>query len=57
MAPFRYLLVNFDAEDLEKYRPGGFHPVHLEDIYADKRFKVVRSAPVGFLRSGWRVMN
>ncbi|KUL82072.1 hypothetical protein ZTR_09121 [Talaromyces verruculosus] len=47
IASFRYLLVDFEAEDFEKYRPGGFHPVHLEDVYDNNRYKVVHKLDAG----------
>lgn len=30
-----------DTEDLELYRKGGFHPVHLGDLYDDSRYRIV----------------
>lgn len=30
---FHFLPVDFDAEDLERYAPGGLHPTHLGDIF------------------------
>jgi serine/threonine-protein kinase SRPK3 len=51
---FRFLLVNFDAEDLEMYRPGGFHPVHLGDYYGDnKRFRIVHKLGAGGFSTVW----
>jgi hypothetical protein len=40
----RFQCVNFDSEDLERYEPGGFHPVHLGDYYDDTRYKIVHKA-------------
>lgn len=53
IASFRYLLVDFDAEDLEKYRPGGFRSVHLGDIYGHNRFKVVHKLGAGGFSTVW----
>lgn len=53
IASFRYLLVDFEAEDLEKYRPGGFHPVHLEDIYGNNRDKIVHKLDAGVFSTVW----
>lgn len=45
----RFLLPDFeDTEDLEKYRLGGFHPVHLRDTYHGGRYRVVHK-----LGAGW----
>jgi non-specific serine/threonine protein kinase len=34
-------------EPLEKYHPGGFHPVHLNDLFKDGRYKVIRKLGAG----------
>jgi hypothetical protein len=52
-ASFRFLLVNFDTEDLEMYRPGGFHPVHLGDYYAGKRYRIVHKLGAGGFSTVW----
>ena len=49
----RYLLSDFpDAEDLEKYEPGGFHPVHLGDTY-DDRYKIIHKLGSGGFSTVW----
>jgi hypothetical protein len=53
IASFRYLLVDFEAEDLEKYQPGGFHSVHLEDIYDNNRYRVVHKLGAGGFSTVW----
>lgn len=50
---FRFLLVNFDSEDLEKYRQGGFHPVHLGDLYCEKRYRIVHKLGSGGFSTVW----
>ena len=35
-----------DCEDLENYEPGGFHPIHLGDIY-DASYRIVHKLGFG----------
>jgi len=40
----RFLLpqsVGICTEDIERYRSGGFHPVHLGDMFDDERYRIV----------------
>lgn len=30
-----------DCEDIEHYEPGGYHPVLLDDVYDDNRYKII----------------
>ena len=30
------------CESLRSYCPGGYHPVHLKDLFKDGRYKVIR---------------
>lgn len=49
----RFLLVSFsDTEDLERYELGGFHPVHLGDVY-DERYRVVHKLGAGGFSTVW----
>ncbi|KAH7128946.1 kinase-like domain-containing protein [Dactylonectria macrodidyma] len=41
-----------ECEDLENYEPGGFHPVHLGDIY-DDRYRVVHKLGFGGFFTVW----
>lgn len=50
---FRFLLVNFETEDLEMYRAGGFHPVHLGDYYSDNRYRIVHKLGAGGFSTVW----
>lgn len=46
-----------DTEDVERYEPGGFHPVHLGDRYDGGRYRVAHKLGAGIMTSGaicWR---
>jgi hypothetical protein len=49
----RFQCVNFDSEDLERYEPGGFHPVNLGDYYDDMRYKIVHKLGAGGFSTVW----
>lgn len=40
------------SEDLEWYEPGGFHPVHLQDVY-DSRYSIVHKLGFGGFSTVW----
>jgi serine/threonine protein kinase len=49
----RFILVSLgDTEDLERYEPGGFHPVHLGDVY-DGRYRVMHKLGAGGFSTVW----
>ncbi|KAI1644296.1 kinase-like protein [Daldinia loculata] len=41
-----------ECEDLENYEPGGFHPVHLGDVY-DRHYRVVHKLGFGGFSTVW----
>jgi serine/threonine-protein kinase SRPK3 len=41
-----------DTEDLERYAPGGLHPVYLGDLY-DERYRVVHKLGAGGFSTVW----
>lgn len=56
MARAYYPLSLEDVEDIEHYRPGGFHPVHLGDIY-EGRFKVLHKLGAGGYSTTWLALD
>ena len=42
-----------DVEDLEKYVPGGYHPVQLDTTIADGRYKIVHKLGCGGFSTIW----
>jgi serine/threonine protein kinase len=48
----RFLRAGFDAEDLWRYEPGGYHPVYLGDVY-NERYQVVHKLGHGGFSTVW----
>ncbi|KAB5533421.1 kinase-like domain-containing protein, partial [Coniochaeta sp. 2T2.1] len=46
-----------DTEDVERYKPGGFHPVHLGDWYDGRRYRVVHKLGAGGFSTVWLVRD
>jgi len=42
-----------DEEDLEDYRPGGYHPVSIGDEFNSSRYVVVRKLGWGHFSTVW----
>ncbi|KAI5862584.1 kinase-like protein [Durotheca rogersii] len=54
VARFAYLPSEVGAcEDLENYKPGGLHPVHLGDVYDGGRYRVVHKLGFGGASTVW----
>lgn len=54
MRPRRFLPTRLQrTEDLESYRPGGFHPVSIGDCFAQGRYKVVHKLGHGGSSTVW----
>ncbi|KAM6536459.1 hypothetical protein FALCPG4_002463 [Fusarium falciforme] len=51
---FRFLLPSVgDTEDVERYEPGGFHPVHLGDKFDKGRYRVAHKLGAGGFSTVW----
>ncbi|KAI9815853.1 MAG: hypothetical protein M1826_001951 [Phylliscum demangeonii] len=44
------------SEYLEAYRPGGYHPVHLDEVF-NNRYRVIRKLGCGFFSSVWLAVD
>lgn len=54
IAQARYCYLHLDdVEDLEKYRPGGFHPLSIGDVFAESRYKVLHKLGYGGSSTVW----
>lgn len=42
-----------DEEDLEDYRPGGYHPVNIGDTFNSERYLIVRKLGWGHFSTVW----
>lgn len=42
-----------NTEDVERYKPGGLHPVHLGDKYDGRRYRVVHKLGAGGFSTVW----
>lgn len=49
----RALSCKVDAEPLERYRKGGYHPTHLGDTFKDGRYKIVHKLGWGGYATVW----
>jgi serine/threonine-protein kinase SRPK3 len=42
-----------DEEDLEDYRPGGYHPINIGDEFSSGRYLIVRKLGWGHFSTVW----
>ena len=52
MQPFDHFC-DTEAEPLHRYRAGGYHPVHLGDMFKDGRYKVLQKLGFGGFSTAW----
>ena len=41
------------VENLDGYRPGGYHPTHNEDLYSNGRYEIVHKLSFGSCSTVW----
>lgn len=46
-------VVTEDEEDLEDYRPGGYHPINIGDDFNGGRYVIVRKLGWGHFSTVW----
>lgn len=49
---YRFEHIDLDVEWIEDYRKGGYHPVHLHDIF-NQRYKVTAKLAYGSFSTVW----
>lgn len=49
----RFESITSPCEWVEDYRPGGYHPVHLGDVFNNGRYKVIRKLGEGSYSTVW----
>ncbi|KAI3321373.1 serine protein kinase [Xylariaceae sp. AK1471] len=49
----RFEPISLPCEWVEGYRPGGYHPVHLGDVFNDGQYKVIRKLGNGSYSTVW----
>lgn len=49
----RFETINSPCEWIEDYHPGGYHPVHLGDVFHDGRYKILRKLGDGAFSTVW----
>ena len=42
-----------DVEDLECYQPEGYHPVHIDDLYSNGRYRIIHKLGIGSYSTVW----
>lgn len=53
----RFKPMTTPCEWIERYRPGGYHPVHLGDQFNHGRYHVIRKLGVGSFSTVWLVKD
>lgn len=50
---WRFESITSPCECIEDYRPGGYHPVHLGDVFHDGQYKIIRKLGDGAYSTVW----
>jgi len=50
---WRFESITSPCEWIEDYRPGGYHPVHLGDVFHDGQYKIIRKLGDGAYSTVW----
>lgn len=48
----RFKMIYDDVEEVEEYRLGGYHPVHLDDVFM-QRYRVLAKLAFGSFSTVW----
>jgi serine/threonine-protein kinase SRPK3 len=48
---------DIDSESLERYRPGGYHPVNIDDAFHSGRYRVIQKLGWGGYSTVWLVYD
>lgn len=43
----------WEEEDLSRYKPGGYQPVHLGDTFKDARYRIIHKLGWGGFSTAW----
>lgn len=49
----RFQPITTPTEWIEDYKPGGFHPVHIGDVFCDSRYQILRKLGYGSFSTVW----
>ena len=52
LTPLDFFFAGPDAESPHRYRPGGYHPVHLGDVFCE-RYRVIHKLGFGTYSTVW----
>ena len=52
LTPLDFYFAGPDVESPNRYRPGGYHPVHLGDVYC-QRYRVIHKLGFGTYSTVW----
>lgn len=56
--PIQFAFVdNTHVEEHEEYQPGGFHPIHLDDVYDGGRYRVIHKLGSGGFSTVWMAQD